>query len=127
GPSAQAVRRGASANPQSPGGQDRRGFQNLNLNDTAETPENPALDAALRPPDVGAPGENAANANEAFLVNGSLSTGLDAPGQQGPFFPRGGEGFAFQQGFGDPNNPGGPGLAGGPGGDGQAGGPPGPG
>ena len=29
--------------------------------------------------------EAAGNANEAFLVNGSLSSGLDAPGQQGPW------------------------------------------
>ena len=34
--------------------------------------------------DTGAP-DAAGNANEAFLVNGTLSSGLDAPGQQGPF------------------------------------------
>ena len=115
----QPVRGRPGAMPPGAPGPNGRGFQNLNLNETAE---GDALDAAVRTPEAVSP-EGAANANEAFLVNGSLSAGLSTPGQQGPFFPREGEGFAFQrEGFpGDPNNPGGPGF--GPGGDGPPGGP----
>jgi hypothetical protein len=59
------------------------GFQNLSLNDTAEGQAMAAADGS-RAADTGTP-EAAGNATEAFLVNGSLSSGLDAPGQQGPF------------------------------------------
>jgi hypothetical protein len=109
--------RGRPGGPAGGPGPNGRAFQNLNLN---ETPEGDALEAAVRAPEAVSP-EGAANANEAFLVNGSLSAGLNTPGQQGPFFPREGEGFAFQRdGFpGDPNNPGGPGF--GPGGEGPGG------
>jgi hypothetical protein len=81
--------------------------------------------AAAPPPDVGS--QNPGNANEAFLVNGTLSTGLQngqddfglrgpALGMQGP--PGGGLG-----GLGVQAQPGGaPGAPGGPGGGGAGGG-----
>jgi hypothetical protein len=71
---------------QAPAGtrQNSGGFQNLSLNDTAEGQAMAAAADGSRAADTGVP-EAAGNANEAFLVNGSLSSGLDAPGQQGPW------------------------------------------
>jgi hypothetical protein len=96
------------------------GFQNLSLNDTAEGQAMAAAEGQPREP--GAP-DQGAGGTEAFLVSGSLSTGLDAPGQQGSFdyYRREGEGFGGGPGFG-------PGFGGGPGGErgpGEGGGPPG--
>src|SRR5207248_1800575 len=115
------------ATPESPGrGQFQRGgagrggaFQNLNLVQNADAPAE--SDSAPMP---GAQ-ENQSDANEAFLVNGSLSTGVQP--QQGDGFGMGGP-FGF--GFGGPGGPGGPGgFPGGPGGapgfPGQPGGVPG--
>ncbi|MGB6943256.1 MAG: carboxypeptidase regulatory-like domain-containing protein, partial [Bryobacteraceae bacterium] len=88
--------------------------------------------AAVAPQDNAPPAATASsNANEAFLVNGSLSNGLqtgqDDFGLRGPVFgiqaPGGlpGAGIEGQPG-GIPGAPGGPGGAGGPGGGGFGGG-----
>ncbi len=81
--SAPRVRAARPSQAPAGGRQNSGGFQNLSLNDTAEGPAMAAGDGS-RAADTVAP-EAAGNANEAFLVNGSLSSGLDAPGQQGPF------------------------------------------
>jgi trimeric autotransporter adhesin len=77
------ARSGRPAQAPAGGRQGSGGFQNLSLNDTAEGQAMATADGS-RAADTGAP-EAAGNANEAFLVNGSLSSGLDAPGQQSPF------------------------------------------
>ena len=83
--------------------------------------------AAAPPPDIGT--QNSGNANEAFLVNGTLSNGLQNGGQddfglRGPVMgmqgPPGGLGGLGVQG--QPGVPGAPGGQGGPGGGGGAGG-----
>src|SRR5262245_19273526 len=123
---ARAARSGSGRSGQNGEEQNQRGFQNLNLNDTAESQAMAALEGQFRP-DAGSP-EGGAGAAESFLVNGSLSTGLDAPGQRGSFdyYRRDEFGRGFGEGFGRPGRPGGPagerGFGGGPGGDG--GGPP---
>ena len=87
--------------------QNSGGFQNLSLNDTAEGQAMAAADGS-RATDTGVP-EAAGNANEAFLVNGSLSSGLDAPGQQGPWdrFRSDDPNRPFGSGFGGDRGPGG--------------------
>jgi hypothetical protein len=83
GPQPSRARSGRPTQGTAGGRQNSGGFQNLSLNDTAEGQAMAAADGS-RSADTGAP-EAAGNANEAFLVNGTLSSGLDAPGQQGPF------------------------------------------
>ena len=91
------------------------GFQQLAVNQTAQ---NEVLAALSAPPAVDAQQQMALseNANESFLVTGSLSRGLQAPAQDEPFGGmRGG-------GFGPPGMMGGPGMpGGGPPGEGQQG------
>jgi hypothetical protein len=105
------VANGQTANGQGAYGQGggRGAFQNLNLVQNAE--------AANEPDSAPMPGaqENQSDANEAFLVNGSLSQGVQ---------PQRGDGFGMGGPFGfGPGGPGGPGGFG-PGGFGP-GGPPG--
>ena len=83
GPQTARARSGRPSQAPASARQNPGGFQNLSLNDTAEGQAMAAADGS-RAADTVAP-EAAGNANEAFLVNGSLSSGLDAPGQQGPF------------------------------------------
>src|SRR5260221_3365416 len=59
------------------------GFRSLSLNDTAESPAMAANDGQPRADAGGLDG--GPGPTESLLVNGSLSTGLDAPGQQGSF------------------------------------------
>ena len=87
--------------PRNSQGGGRGAFQNLNLVQNADAPVE--SDSAPMP---GA-AENQTDANEAFLVNGSLSQGVQP--QQGDGFGMGGP-FGFGQG-----GPGGPGFPGGPG------------
>jgi trimeric autotransporter adhesin len=101
------------------------GFQNLTLN-------NQQPDAELAPPPIveSAPGAAGDNANEAFLVNGSLSQGISQGAAQGgregipggfnPNFGGGGAGAGFPGG--DGSTPSLAGLGGGAGGAGGAGG-----
>jgi hypothetical protein len=80
------------------------GFQNLSLNNTAEGNAMAAADSSGELASTDAAG----SANESFLVNGSISTGLDAPGQQNSFdYYRGDR--PPGSGFGPPGGPGGPG------------------
>ncbi|HTM47628.1 MAG TPA: carboxypeptidase-like regulatory domain-containing protein [Bryobacteraceae bacterium] len=112
--------RGGPGQGPEPGG--NQVFQNLNLNDTAE---GQAMAANEGPrPDSGGFDPAQGGATESLLVNGSLSNGLDAPGQQGSFdyyrrdeFGRGfegGFGGGPDGGFGGPGGPVGPGGPGGP-------------
>src|SRR5207253_172870 len=129
-----AKREAAPAKPGAPaqsasgrGRQGQGGFRNLSLNDTADGQAMAALENQR--PDQGVT-EGGAGGTESFLVNGSLSTGLDAPGQQGPFdyYRREGDpNRPFGEGFGGPGGPGGPGGDRGPGGDAGPGGDRGPG
>jgi len=89
------------------------GFQQLAVNQTVQ---NEVL-AALSAPVVADSQQQMAlneNANESFLVTGSLSRGLQAPAQDEPFGGMPGGGFG-------PPMPGGPGMPGGPPGEGQQG------
>ena len=74
--------RSASSRGQNGGRQNQGGFRNLNLNDATDGQVS-AIEEQ-RPDQQGMP-EGVAGGTESFLVNGSLSTGLDAPGQQGAF------------------------------------------
>ena len=99
----------------------RPGFQNLTLNQNTET----QIDATLEAAHAQEPPPDASNANEAFLVNGSVSGGLQSRPedffemrQHGEFDQFRG-GMPGQEGFGRPGfGPGGPGEQGGPGGPG---------
>src|SRR5260370_24672038 len=75
-----------------------------------ETAGGQAMAAAdgSRAADTGVP-DAAGNASESFLVNGSLSSGLDAPGQQGPWdrFRSDDPNRPFGSGFGGDRGPGG--------------------
>ncbi|MDQ6701249.1 MAG: TonB-dependent receptor, partial [Acidobacteriota bacterium] len=99
------------------------GFQNVALNQSTESQLTAAL--AAEPPSAAPP--ESSNANEAFLVNGSLSRGLEASPQEDAFSQRGRSDF----GRGDPQSGdsrvpgfggGGPGGNSGPGGGGPPGG-----
>jgi len=92
------------------------------------TTENEVDQLAAAPPPDAVASQNGANANEAFLVNGTLSTSLQngqndfglrgpAQGFQGPPGGPGGAGVEGQPG-GVPGAPGPPGAPGGPGGGG---------
>lgn len=104
------------------GGFQRGGFQGVDLAQTEQQ-----LQEATRVPEAAAPVSDPANANEAFLVNGSLSQGLRTEDRvdqfgRGDLFngpPRPGEEFGRPPGLGGPGF-GGPGL-GGPGMGGMAG------
>ena len=111
--------RGAAGQTGRPGA---GGFQRLELQQTAQGGElQAALNAAEAPPQQ----DLSQNANESFLVNGSVSSGLTSPDRMDDSFGRMSE---FRDGFGGPGGPGGPGGGdgGGPGGGGR-GGPGGPG
>jgi trimeric autotransporter adhesin len=83
------------ARPNSPGGP----FQRLGVNQTAQAD---ALALAEQPtPDVQNGTDLSQNANESFLVNGSLSRGLQMPRQEGDMMAFGGFG-----GVGGPGMPG---------------------
>ena len=104
------------------GGRGGGGFQNLTLNN-----QQPDAEAAAGPVAESVPGAPGDNANEAFLVNGSLSQGISAGAAQGgredaglgafsPNFGQQGGGFPGAGGAG--GNPSLAGLGGGPGGGG---------
>ncbi len=107
-----------------PGG--RRGFQNLSLNGANNVESQVAAALSAQPSaDASAGAGSSANANEAFLVNGSLSQGLQAPQQEdalearrAAFAQRMGQGgqVAGQPGFGGGGGVGGGGFGGGGGG-----------
>lgn len=130
-PAAQLARR--------PGGPPGGGFQRVAVNQGQDV--DAAIDAASATPPPSAP-PSSDNANEAFLLNGSLSAGLDSglqrgaqdfgPGGPGGFgggppgpggFPGGPEGGAFGPGGGMQQQGGGapPGFGGGGGGGGRPG------
>ena len=118
------------ARPNAPNGS----FQRLGVNQTAQADALAALAAQPAPDMNGA--DMSQNANESFLVNGSLSRGLQMPRQEGDMMAFGG----FGGGPGGPGMPGGaqdgnppgfdsgqgpgggpPGMGGGPGGRGMGG------
>lgn len=82
------------------------GFQNLNLSETAEGQAMAALEGGVQPSGDALSGTTG-NANESFLVNGSISSGLDAPGQQDSFDRHRGDDLSrgFGGGFGGPGGP----------------------
>jgi hypothetical protein len=117
--------------PAGPGAR-QTGFQTLAVNQAIE---NQVLAAMAQQTDGAQPAQPAGDGNESFLVNGSVSGGLNAP-QQPDAFERQRAGFGPAPGagdFGPAGNPfGGPGGPGGPGGFGPGaaggfGGPGGPG
>lgn len=79
---AQAAQRAQGA--QQPGG--RAGFQRLGVNQTAQADTLAQL-AAQTGPEMQQSSDLAQNANESFLVNGSLSRGLQSPQDELPFGP----------------------------------------
>lgn len=107
----------AGAGPNAPGGR----FQRLRVNQTIQAEALAAL-AAASPSDGQNPDDQSENANQSFLVNGSLSRGLQLPRQDADMAA-----FGPGGGFGGPGGPGGqqagnpPGFEGGQGG---MGGPP---
>ena len=132
--------------PGGPGGQRQGdGFRNLNVNQTADNDLLAQMNAQQGDGAMAATGD-ASGASEAFLMNGSVTSGLQGAQQQDFFDQRRAE-FDQRRGMfggGDPNNPGsfggdpnvalggpggGPGGPGGPGGGpgGRGGGPGGPG
>ena len=76
------------------------GFQNVTLNQTTDS----QLAAALAAEPSNAPAPESTNANEAFLVNGSLSRGIEAPQQDDSFGDRGRSDFGRGGQPGDPNS-----------------------
>jgi len=86
------------ARPNAPNGS----FQRLGVNQTAQADALAAL-AAQPAPDMQNGADLSQNANESFLVNGSLSRGLQMPRQEGDMMAFGG--------FGGPGGPGMPGAA----------------
>ncbi len=92
-------------------GQGSAAFQQLGVNQTAQ---NEVLAALNAPAPADAPTATSENANESFLVTGSLSRGLQAPSQE--------EGFGgMRSGEFGPGMPGAPGMQGGPPGEGSQG------
>ncbi len=110
----------AQTSPQRSGPAARRGFEQVAVNANGNPAEIPVAEEVR----AEAVDTAAQNANESFLVNGSLSAGLQDAARQDPFLMGGPGG----PGFGPPGGPGfGPGF-GGPGGqEGAPGGPGGPG
>ncbi len=97
-----------------PGASGQGGFQRLELEQTAGQNEvQAALNAAEMPQQQQQ--DLSQNANESFLVNGSLSSGLTSPDRTDDSFGRMAE---FRPGFGGPGGPGGIGGEGGAGGEG---------
>jgi hypothetical protein len=111
----QPARASAGRSPQGRGGRPGSGgFQNLNLNETADGQAIAPGDGISQP--LGStPADANGNANEAFLVNGSLSSGLDAPGQRDSFdrFRGDDPSRGFGAGLGAAGGPGGPDASGG--------------
>ncbi len=98
-------RSGRGSQAQSGQAQSGGGFRSLSMNNTAE---GEATGAAEAPAEL-ASTDAAGGANESFLVNGSISTGLETPGQQGSFdYYRGDPNRPPGSGFGPPGGPGGP-------------------
>lgn len=98
----------------------QRGFRNLNLNQTAQIDAltEAAQATAEQQPNTPTPG----NANEAFLMNGTLDRGLQQAQQQPNLFGDGQAGLNQQNPFGQQGGPGQGGPGGGYGGGGGFGG-----
>ena len=102
------------AGPNGPGGR----FRQLRVNQTIQAEALAAL-AAASPSDGQNPDDQSQNANESFLVNGSLSRGLQLPRQDADMAALGpGAGFGGPGGPGGPQAGNPPGFEGGPGGAG---------
>lgn len=102
----------ASAKPSGPArnGAANNGFQQLAVTQTARSEMLAALNTSTAT-DSAQPAVASENANESFLVTGSLSRGLQVPQQEEPFFAMRGEP--------GPGMLGGPGMEGGPAGEGM--------
>ncbi len=128
-PSAQGAPAKSAAPPRNRGTQTgntgRASFQRLDVNAAADSGTLPGETTPSEGNDLTS-GDLNQSASEALVVNGSLSSGVNAPQQNDwMLFGRGQEGGAGSFGPGDPGGPsfGGPGGPGGPGGFGGGGGP----